>query len=141
VFADRKTYKRLDQSYQEAMKAGLGDLGEHVKRDTGDLIAGNEVLVGDDPALVTGPAGVASGEFEPTSWGWLVLTSKRLNFRRLDGDGVQVRVAFVDDLGLDATEGPFDTYKWQDRAQLRVISFGFLKQSSIRSELRSRAKS
>lgn len=141
MFEDRKIAKKMDQSFKEAMTIGLDDLGEHVKADTANLVAGNEVMVGDDPAIVTGPAGVASGDLDPKSWGWLVLTSKRLNFRRLDGDGVQVRVAYVGDLTLDSTDGLFDTYKWQDRAQLRIISFGFLKNSTLRGEIRSRAKS
>lgn len=137
MFEDRKIAKKMDQSYQQAMAIGLSELGDHVKADTGDLVAGNEVMVGDTPAIVTGPAGVESGELPPESWGWLVLTNKRLNFRRLDGDGVMVRVAFVGDLTYDRTDGHFDTYKWQDRAQLRVISFGFLKGSTLRDEIRA----
>lgn len=139
MFEDRKMQKKLEQAYQVAMAGDLPALGAHVKADTENLVAGNEVMVCDDPVLVTGPAGVESGEWDLQSWGWLVLTNKRINFKRLDGD--RVRVGFFDDFTFDSSSGPFDTYRWQDKAQLRVISFGFLKGATTRSELRSRTKS
>jgi hypothetical protein len=139
VFEDRKARKKLEESHAAAMAEGLPALIAAVQADTDNVIAGNEVMVGSDPALITGPAGVQAGEWETVSWGGLVLTSTRLNFRRLDGD--RVRVAFVGDLTFESTSGPFDTYKWQDKAQLRMISFGFLKNSTLRSELRGRTRS
>lgn len=137
MFEERKQYKQLDRCHQAALSQGLDAVGEHVRTDTAGVIAGNEQLLCDDPALITGPQGVESGEWDPTSFGWLVLTTKRLNFRRIDGD--RVRVAFLDDLTLDRSDGPFDTYRWQDRAQLRLISFGFAKGAATRRELASRA--
>jgi len=141
MFEERKLYKKLDQRYRAALEEGLNDVRDHVRSDTENLLAGTETMVSDDAGLITGPKGVSSGEWEPTSFGWLVLTNKRLNFRRIDGEQVRVRVAFLDDLTLDSTDGPFDTYKWQDRAQLRLISFGFLKGARTRTELRNRSKS
>jgi hypothetical protein len=138
VFEERKQYKKLEQRYQAALEQGLPPVGAHVKTDTEGVIAGNEEMVCDDPALVTGPQGIASGEWDLKSFGWLVLTNKRLNFKRIDGD--RVRVAFLDDLTFDSSDGPFDTYKWQDRAQLRLISFGFLKGATTRTELAARTK-
>jgi hypothetical protein len=138
MFEERKQYKKLDQRYQAALEQGLPPVGEHVRTDTAGVIAGSEEILCDDPALVTGPQGIASGEWDLKSFGWLVLTNKRLNFKRIDGD--RVRVAFLDDLTLDSSDGPFDTYRWQDRAQLRLISFGFLKGARTRAELAARTK-
>jgi hypothetical protein len=138
MFEEKKQYKKLDQRHKAALAQGLPGIGAHVKADTENLIAGNEEMVCDDPALVTGPQGIDSGEWDLKSFGWLVLTNKRLNFMRIDGD--RVRVAFLDDLTLDNSDGPFDTYKWQDRAQLRLISFGFLKGATTRAELAARSK-
>lgn len=138
MFEERKQYKKLEQRYQAALEQGLPGIGKHVMDDTENLIAGNEEMVSDDPGLITGPQGIASGEWDLKSFGWLVLTNKRLNFMRIDGD--RVRVAFLDDLTLDHSDGPFDTYKWQDRAQLRLISFGFTKGATTRTELAARSK-
>ena len=132
LFGGSKADKALRKQYKQAMGEGLAELRDHVQRDTANVVAGREEIVTDGPAIITGPAGVSSGDHPITSWGWLVLTTTRLNFKRLDGD--RVRVAFLTDLSKGDAEGAFDHYHWQDKAQLRNISFGFVE-GDIRDKL------
>jgi hypothetical protein len=133
MFEDRKARKKMQLQYEEALSQGLSALGTDVRKDTENVLFGTERIVAECPAIITGPSGVESGDHKLESWGWLVLTTKRLSFRRLDGD--RVRVAFTEDLNFDSSTGPFDNYNWHDRATIRNISFGFLKDETTRDEL------
>jgi hypothetical protein len=133
MFQNRKLRKHFKDLHQKALGEGLNELADHVRTDSKGVLFGDEKVLADEAVLITGPAGVESGEHDVQHWGWMVLTTKRANFERLDGD--RVRVAFVEDLTLDSSSGPFDNYLWQDKAQLRRISFGFLEDSGARAEL------